>query len=277
MLRKLNAPSIDIRFVLNQIKESYKNEAGYYKRLTDGLIDTLIEEERKYTINDFYSTERNEEISGYDKKMAKNFYEEKIVANNVGNIYSTLLGNPKETCPICNAEADSLDHILPKAKYVQYSITPINLVPMCLSCNKKKGEHYNELYENSSFHPYYEDYEELIGLNARLAILPATSKIVVEFYFDSRADPKCRYNFIELFELDAKCSCLANNYLKNMMTSIAKRFTNGELNKMDTYSIIEKKYQNLEEGIDEKWKILTCKAILDDFDIFINLIDSFLN
>ncbi|MFI2073056.1 hypothetical protein [Streptomyces triculaminicus] len=59
-------------------------------------------------------------------------------------------------CPLCTiGTVSTIDHHLPKAKYPLLAVVPVNLVPACGDCNKKKGEHAPATEEEQTLHPYY--------------------------------------------------------------------------------------------------------------------------
>lgn len=52
----------------------------------------------------------------------------------------SLPANDLSLCPFCNLSEDpELDHFLPKAAYPEVSLHGPNLVPICGTCNKRKG------------------------------------------------------------------------------------------------------------------------------------------
>jgi len=71
--------------------------------------------------------------------------------------YDRLLNSaPLGRCPLCCiGQVSTLDHFMCKAYYPYFSVLPINLVPACSDCNKKKAS--SKLIEHSqSSHPYFE-------------------------------------------------------------------------------------------------------------------------
>lgn len=71
--------------------------------------------------------------------------------------YDKILNSvPLEKCPLCGfGQVSTLDHFMCKAHYPYFAVLPINLVPVCADCNKKKAS--SKLKENSqSSHPYFE-------------------------------------------------------------------------------------------------------------------------
>ena len=72
-------------------------------------------------------------------------------------IRDEILGSARHhACPYCNvATVDTLDHVLPKKLYPEFSVLAQNLVPSCSTCNRKKG---TTCFHSSGFslmHPYF--------------------------------------------------------------------------------------------------------------------------
>lgn len=64
-------------------------------------------------------------------------------------------------CPSCGEEGSpsTIDHYLPKEVYPHFSVTPVNLTPMCDACQTAKGE--KTLDENGHrifLHPYFDEF-----------------------------------------------------------------------------------------------------------------------
>jgi hypothetical protein len=58
---------------------------------------------------------------------------------------TTLDGKVDNTCQYCTiGEVGTLDHILPKETFPEFSVNPKNLFPCCSKCNSKKGENFIE-------------------------------------------------------------------------------------------------------------------------------------
>lgn len=64
---------------------------------------------------------------------------------------------PNNRCPLCGVgNVAHCDHHLPKSRYPDLSILPINLVPACHFCNYKKREKYPATAGQQTFHPYFD-------------------------------------------------------------------------------------------------------------------------
>lgn len=64
---------------------------------------------------------------------------------------------PNKRCPLCGAgTVATLDHHLPKSKYPDLAILPINLVPACHHCNDAKKARYPKHAGEQTLHPYFD-------------------------------------------------------------------------------------------------------------------------
>lgn len=64
-------------------------------------------------------------------------------------------------CPSCGEEGSpsTIDHYLPKENYPHFSVTPVNLTPMCDACQTAKGEETLDDYGRRIFlHPYFDEF-----------------------------------------------------------------------------------------------------------------------
>ena len=66
---------------------------------------------------------------------------------------------PNNRCPLCGVgTVAQCDHHLPKSKYPDLSILPINLVPACHFCNFTKGKKFPQSIDQQTFHPYFDNH-----------------------------------------------------------------------------------------------------------------------
>lgn len=71
-------------------------------------------------------------------------------------------------CPMCGAETHkTVEHLLPRKPWSEFSILSLNLVPSCGDCNSKRGNHANSpTVRYQLLHPYFDAHV----LNRRLHI-----------------------------------------------------------------------------------------------------------
>lgn len=64
---------------------------------------------------------------------------------------------PNLLCPLCSiGPVAHIDHHLPKSRYPDLSILPLNLVPACHFCNDAKKARFPATAGEQTFHPYYD-------------------------------------------------------------------------------------------------------------------------
>lgn len=61
-------------------------------------------------------------------------------------------------CPLCGQRiVATVDHYLPQTRYPKLNLTPVNLLPACSDCNKRKLAGVPESAETQTLHPYFDD------------------------------------------------------------------------------------------------------------------------
>lgn len=89
-----------------------------------------------------------------EKSRGKDNTDWKLIYNRdqLSSVYKLDLTPLK--CPFCGIDdCTTLDHFLPKKKYLVLSTTPFNLIPCCYTCNMKKGD-CDPAIETDFFNPY---------------------------------------------------------------------------------------------------------------------------
>lgn len=104
---------------------------------------------------------KSEMIDVYKNKFSKK--------GQPGRIYYDKLISQSKKCPLCGQRVvSSLDHHLPKSIYPTLAVTPINLVPACSDCNKIKESFKPKNAEEETLHPYFDNIEDAIWLEAEV-------------------------------------------------------------------------------------------------------------
>lgn len=144
----------------NFVKKSDYQALGKYYR---PLVDKASKEYIAFMPKDVNKLQRPK-LSETDADFFKSVYKQKFsAAGSIGRIYyDKLFLNAGRTCPLCDlgVEPSELDHFLPKSQYPLLSVTPENLIPSCIVCNKRKSSNFTNDYYSIPFHPYYEDITE---------------------------------------------------------------------------------------------------------------------
>ncbi len=114
------------------------------------------------------------------------------------NRVTTVLDNrAMNTCQYCTiAPVGSLDHIVPKDEFPEFSVNPKNLLPACTTCNSHKNENWKEN-------------NKTIFLNLYTDILPTVQYLFVDLIisanniqtkFELRNNNNIDVDFFELLE-----------------------------------------------------------------------------
>jgi hypothetical protein len=105
-------------------------------------------------------------LSDASAEDMKWLYERRLVgARAAGGIYDVIFdSSPYGLCPLCGrGDVSTLDHYLPKATYPALAVNPVNLIPACADCNKRKSS----LVEDT-LHPYFDDVQNEQWLRAEI-------------------------------------------------------------------------------------------------------------
>lgn len=93
-------------------------------------------------------------------------------------------------CPMCGSlHSGSLDHLLPRSGFKEFSVFSMNLVPAC-KCNSKRGDIFKGADPNERIlHPYFDDCLSDRLIRARFSQLGLLPKVEVALVVD-QAHPK---------------------------------------------------------------------------------------
>ncbi len=163
---KISEPSIPYGCVLEKCKEGIGNENPLRPRFEESEV-ALLNLENEYlrhanpvTFHELAKKAKPDDVvaKSLTKEDMLALYTSYFVPSNkpARELYDQILVMAKDSCPYCGGIGvpSQLDHLLPKAYFSQFAILPLNLVPACLDCNKRKGGHYAKLAGEQTLHPY---------------------------------------------------------------------------------------------------------------------------
>lgn len=192
------------------------------------LYDKHAAEFIAYTPNT--STFVGSQDSGINKGEMVALYEQKMAhpKGSARHIYLQLR-DAAEECPFCeSADADTLDHYLDKAVYPALAISPVNLIPACLRCNKNKNDNLKSHHTEHPIHPYYDDLEAYRWLQAAIIEeTPARAQYFVAT--DLKISPPLRRRIAQQFEildLDIRFSARFDSLLRGRNKLMRDLFDN---------------------------------------------------
>ena len=185
-MRKINPPTISVKQVFEDCIDNVRNKAlrsALYASVT--TIETAeVDFHNKKQNNTLYLIPQNKIVSSTVNaiELKKNYTDRLTKKGNKGRVHydSILLSAPNGRCPLCShREANTLDHYLPKSLYPILSVTPLNLIPSCMECNKGKLIDVPTSSAEETLHPYYDDVESFQWLKARVI---SSKPFIIEFY-----------------------------------------------------------------------------------------------
>ena len=136
-----------------------------------------------------------------------------------------------EQCPICGiAPPNELDHYLPKSSFNPLSIYVRNLIPICGTCNKKKGSTVADTPQHLFVHPYFEDLPPNRFMRADVSI--EDDGLLVEYEVDSDANVPIELHRrltyqLQRLKLNERYASEINLYLVGHTTSLRGAYRSG--------------------------------------------------
>lgn len=176
-MRTIPKPTIDVRDVFKDSITKVRN-ANLKMRLVaceDAIAAASEDYDEKATIEELRTCHYPQVTNGdVTKAEMKGVYDRMINKDNPGRVhYDTLMSMPNsDKCPLCGQRAVStLDHHVPRDAQPIFIVTPFNLVPTCKDCNFNKLHTVAKSPSEEAFHPYYDDFNDAMWLEASLVQL----------------------------------------------------------------------------------------------------------
>jgi len=228
-MRAITAPDLDPQKVyLSCINSISDNDLrNRLNEVSNGIIIAAVNYKERAETNQLYTIPPNNcgndtvVLGTVTKKELKNLYSSHMVGRTkpARLVYDLLLSKaPLGKCPFCGVgHASTLDHYLPKTKYPQLSVVPLNLVPSCKDCNTGKSVAIATTEEEQSLHPYF-DHQKFINEQWLFAeVVPTTPETIRYFVkspvsWDNVSKNRVKSHFND-FKLAAKYTVEAANEL----------------------------------------------------------------
>lgn len=226
----------------------------------ENILKEKIKSNAVYTIDEDNCIPQNiskeEMIKLYNDKFSKQGQPGRFY-------YDSLMDLPKHgLCPLCGYRpVDSIDHYLPKAKFPALSITPLNLIPACLGCNKRKSEAKPNTAEEEFLHPYFDNIEDDLWLYSEFEEkLPLTVLFSVKPYesWDDITKERVRKHF-KRFHIGQLYSSYASAELSEKIYSFKKLFDDGGASALKNELL--KEIESFQYAQVNSWKIAMYTAL----------------
>lgn len=202
MFDKVIQPNLNVQQAIEIIRCNTQRPSEHIKHLLNPqVIQDLINDEESYCASgaQFYKLKEKDVVNHLSNQDAVSIYNGKFR----DNCKDVLLKESEfQRCPVCGGGYRlTLDHVLPKSKFTQFALTPINIVPLCRNCNSEKGSYVGFDYSSSSFNPYFEDFSNLEGVILGVSFTENGHHLKPIIIFSKNIDPKLR-SLLHLYKMD---------------------------------------------------------------------------
>ena len=167
-MKKIDKPKFCVKEVINY---HYRHFNGFGVNVNN-MISYLSEKETYYD-----EVASKGQLYSIEESYSNEFFNTEKISKSFNYIYSSNgkyrgeIGNSANyICPICGSKFGfatmELDHVLPISLYCDYTIIPLNIVPICGSCNNSKNAFVGDEGQGI-LSPYYDSYNlaDLIELD----------------------------------------------------------------------------------------------------------------
>lgn len=276
-MKHLNKPTMDVSEIVVDCAKSYRDKsrkqnfeysAEYIKKQSD-VYNSLAE---KGLWDNF---KPHKIVNGIlDKIDMESLYTDKFAKKEdvKKKYYDKIMVAANGKCPICEiGQTSNLDHYLAKSLYPTYSVTPINLIPICRDCNTVKNASQITCNTDAPLHPYYDTIDNYIWLKAELEL--KIDNVFANYYVNEYIYTKdstlyqrlC--NHLSLYDLPRVYSIHASEHIvenqqmwKNLLMS------SGEANLRKFLKECLASYENVQKNT---WKTALLRALIENIDILL--------
>ena len=208
--------------------------------------------------------DKNAMHSMFTQSFKKNIKEVELK-----DVYEKCAG----VCPFCGAgKLEEVDHYIPKELYPEFTIYPLNLIPICNKCNKKKGEKFLNTKKERKFINFYLDSVDTMDfLNIMIKYeskdIKNTTKVIYKADFPKITDVYLReiverhYEELNLLERYAEA---ANDELSQLYSIYSNQddYNEKEIKNAALRTVVGVKNGQLEKAGRNDWKYLLYDEVI---------------
>ena len=158
-MKKLSEPDITSAIkLLNDIIEN-KNNVDYKTRLQGNRTYIYA----RYALYQTYKSSLEHMVPSTitddeDKKAIHASFTSSFKKSIKSNALKSTYEECKGICPSCGIEdLEEVDHYMPKEHYPEFTLFPLNLIPICPKCNRKKSDKFLDTSGKRMFINFYTD------------------------------------------------------------------------------------------------------------------------
>lgn len=268
-LEKLTVPVETIyRKCISTMTPETKKEFEHRQKY---VVSYSQEYETKIQSGDILKLPQAIDVIGMEKRKFQKIYTQKLLTNPAREYYDAIMSLAKyDICPYClQNTVSTLDHFMPKSKYLPLAVTPSNLIPCCQDCNKNKLDIPPTSNGNVLFNPYFDDIRHIHWLQGTLdhsnnKILSITFKVALKQ--KNKILEERLKNYFKTFKLNNLYSkCAARHFIDITTKHILriKRFGYAK-SKDSIVADIEETLEALEISNINGWKTVAYRTLKFD-------------
>jgi len=173
-MNKIEKPEDNVRKVFSDCISNFRDEIFKNKLINsiDDIVTYTIDYEEKMLDKNIHNMTVHDELNDLSKDDLLKVYKDKMAKKGQPGrkYYDKYMSIPEyDICPYCGQRVVStLDHYLPKSKYISLVVTPTNLIPACQDCNKAKSDKSIENLDEATINPYFDDLGKDIWLTGEI-------------------------------------------------------------------------------------------------------------
>ena len=181
LMRKINKPKFNVENIFVKCQRHFTNKFnGNYNLIKKNLIEKENYYQKKCEERNLASITECNSNKFFNSNQMISSYE--YVYRSNSEYRNDIKKLAEGVCPLCDSifgyRTLELDHILPKSEFCDFVLTPINIVPICTSCNNSKQEKFGSA-EEGILNPYFHKYELKEMLQFKIKIINADLKVEV--------------------------------------------------------------------------------------------------
>jgi len=265
-MRKLDVPACDACLSLETCISNLR-DAALRSKFT-AIKTAIIAAETAYKNcgpnGNFYTIAEKTTVAGrvtvkeMERLYKGTFSRKKSRARRIYDEIKTAIG----ICPLCaQRDVSTLDHYLAQSRHPALTVTPVNLVPACSSCNKAKLDRQPSSAGEQTLHPYYDDVDDEPWLCAR--VIEDNPPAMVFFADPPKIWPAVKQERVRThfrtFELSALYSTHAAAELLNMHLDLMRIAARGDADDLRRHLIEQK--ESREAVAKNSWQGAMYKAL----------------
>ena len=279
-MRHLFKPEFDVKEIVEDCAKSYRD---YDKRqqFTDNseYIKRMSQEYDTHAdIGDWVSVKKEKTVNGVISVAdMKSLYEQKFATHPDvrGKYYDKILILAQGgKCPICGiGQVSNLDHYLAKSIYPTYTVTPVNLIPVCRDCNFYKLDKSITSNDDAPLNPYYDDVDAFEWLCASITssddTFVATYFVNPEIEIDAPELYARLCNHFAIYKLAVAYSTQATTEIAENLLLWKEKYL--EWGEAEFRKYLQDCLRSKEKYQKNTWNTALLRALINDISIFLSL------